>query len=164
MLTKLVFKILFKALVPIVCLVGIMSYGLYMQGGDPAALFGKIAGGAFNNMKSSVKDAGQSVQNAGKVATGNNKTTVYKWVDENGVTQFGSAPPEHGSSETLTLKDNYKGVAPATAKTQTAQPAQHNGLGPDGKPLPGVAGMNLPTSVDPAVLNGFLQTMQQREQ
>jgi len=41
---------------------------------------------------------------------------------------------------------------------------QSPGMGPDGQPLPGMAGMNLPVAVDPAVLSEFLQTMQKPKQ
>ncbi|HEX7964266.1 MAG TPA: DUF4124 domain-containing protein [Gammaproteobacteria bacterium] len=50
-------------------------------------------------------------------AGGNSKTKLYKWVDKNGVTQYGSSiPPEYASQESQQL--NSQGMV---VKTQDAQ-------------------------------------------
>lgn len=162
MLTKMVLKILLKATVPLVCVIGITSYGMYARGGDPGALFSKLLGHSIQSAKTSVQGAGDSLQSVSPIKTAKSKTKVYKWVDEYGVTQFGSAPPEGVQSTSKTYNNNANLIAaqkPVRAQHEFDQPAA--ALGPDGQPLPGVAGMNLPVAVDPAVLNEFLQTMQQ---
>lgn len=164
MLTKLVFKILLKATIPLVCIVGVMSYGLYARGGDPAALFSKLVAGSFQSAKSSVQGAGQSLQSASPVSLPSSKTTVYKWVDNEGNTQFGSAPPDgvNASSKTYNNNANLMAATPKQKKPDVNAQIQP-GMGPNGEPMPGMAGMNLPVAVDPAVLSEFLQTMQQQE-
>jgi len=119
----------------------------------------------LQSAKSSVKGAGETVQS---VATGgeSDKTTVYKWVDEYGVTQFGSHPPNGVDATTMVVNNKANVVArrkpvPTVEEQQAAQ--QGPKLGPDGEPLPGIAGMNLPVAVDPAVLSEFLQSMQQQQ-
>jgi len=150
MLTKIVLKLMLKVAVPVVCVVGIMSYGMYMRGGDPAALFTKLIGSSVQSVKSSVKGAGDSLKSASPIKP-SNKTTVYKWVDEYGVTQFGSAPPEGVSAQAKTYDNNAN------------DDQMQSGFGPDGERLPGMAGVDLPVAVDPAVLSEFLQTMQQQQ-
>ena len=165
MLVKLIFKLLFKATIPIVAVVGVMSYGYYMKGGDPGAVFAKIVDNTVQNAKSSVKDAGSSIQTASPVSTAASKTTVYQWKDENGVTVFGQRAPDDVAATTMVINNNENVVASQKAREPEPQ-AQELGaanLGPDGQPLPGVAGMNLPVSMDPDTLSDLLQTMQ-REQ
>lgn len=162
MLTKMVFKILLKATVPLVCVIGITSYGLYARGGDPGALFSKLVGNSIQSAKSSVQGAGDSLQSVSPIKSASSKTKVYKWVDEYGVTQFGSAPPEGVQATSKTYNNNANLMAAQKpVQQELEQPAA--ALGPDGEPLPGMAGMNLPVAVDPAVLNEFLQTMQQQQ-
>lgn len=166
MVMKLVLKILLKASIPIVCLVGVMSYGMYMRGGDPGASLKQMVGGSIQSVKSSVSEAGDSLQSVSPVKSASNKTTVYKWVDANGVTQFGSAPPNGVTAKSLTY-DNNANIMDAqkpVPSVQAASDAQTQpGVLPNGERMPGVAGMNLPTGVDPGVLSKFLQTMQQQQ-
>ncbi len=165
MLVKLIFKLLFKAMLPIVCVVGFLSYGYYMKGGDPGAVFAKVLDKTVQNAKSSVQGAGDSLQSVTPTTAASNKTTVYQWKDENGVTVFGQRPPEDFASETLIINNNKNVVAAQKPLAPEPEPQDVGAanLGPDGQPLPGVAGMNLPVSMDPETLSEFLQTMQ-REQ
>jgi len=165
-LTKLIFKILLKATVPVVAVVGLMSYGMYMKGGDPGAMFKKLVGNSIQSAKSSVQGAGNSLQSASPVALPGSKTTVYQWVDEYGVTQFGSKPPEGVASSAKTYDNNANLMAgvPKPQAAELAPPGTAADQGLDGENLPGVAGMNLPVAVDPAVLSDFLQTMQHQQQ
>jgi len=167
MLGKLILKILLKATIPLVMVVGVMSYGMYSRGGDPAALFSKLLGNSIQSAKSSVQGAGDAIQavKPGSSSGSSNKTTVYKWVDANGVTQFGSRPPDGVAATSMTLKNNTNVMqAQKPLPDMTAEKQTQPGMGPDGEALPGVAGMNLPVAVDPAVLSEFLQTMQQQQQ
>jgi len=165
MLTKIVLKLMLKVAVPVVCVVGIMSYGMYMRGGDPAALFTKLIGSSVQSVKSSVKGAGDSLKSASPIKP-SNKTTVYKWVDEYGVTQFGSAPPEGVSAQAKTYDNNANlmdAQKPVARQAADNDDQMQSGFGPDGERLPGMAGVDLPVAVDPAVLSEFLQTMQQQQ-
>lgn len=164
MFTKMVFKLLFKATIPLVMVAGVVSYGMYSSGGDPAALFKKLAGNSMQSVKSSIHGAGDSLESMSPVALPGSKTTVYKWVDENGNTQFGSAAPD-GINATAKTYNNNANLMAATPVRQRPDPnAPVPGMGPDGQPLPGMAGANLPVAIDPAVLSEYLQTMQQQRQ
>ncbi len=168
-MTKLIFKIIFKLCVPIICMIGVTSYGVYMRGGDPGAMLGKLAESTVDRVKSSANGAGDKVKSlassnpaSGSGSSKTIETKVYKWTDANGVTHFGSAPPEGIASDTLNIKTR-KASAPASYPSAQgygqATPAAMK-LGPDGQPLPGVAGMNLPTGGDPAEMLKFLQSVQ----
>ena len=123
MLTKMIFKLLFKAMLPIVAMVGIISYGMYMKGGDPAGMLKKVVGNLFQSAKSSVQNVGDSVASVGSgTSSSSNKTTVYQWVDEHGVTQFGSRPPEGVASSAKTFNNNanvMQAVKPRPTQAQT---------------------------------------------
>lgn len=165
MVIRIIFKLLFKATVPIVCMVGIMSYGFYMKGGDPGAVFKKLIGSSIQSAKTSVQDAGDSITSVSPIKS-SNKTTVYKWVDANGVTQFGSAPPAGIAAESKTYNNNANLMAaqkPIPRAEIDNSEAVQPGMLPNGERMPGVAGMNLPTAIDPETLSGFLQTMQQQQ-
>ncbi len=164
MLTKMILKLLLKATIPVVIIAGVMSYGMYMRGGDPAGLIRQLVGNSMQSAKSSIQGAGDSLGSLSPVALPGSKTTVYQWVDENGNTQFGSAPPKGINASAKTYNNNANLMAGTPAQKQPNPTEQQPNLSPDGQPLPGVAGMNLPTAVDPAVLSEFLQTMQQPRQ
>lgn len=159
----MIFKILLKATIPMVIIAGVMSYGMYTRGGDPAGLFKKLLGSSMQSAKSSIQGAGDSLESISPVAKSANKTTVYKWVDENGNTQFGSAPPEGINATAKTYNNNANLMAATPVQKRPDPNAQTPHLGPDGQPLPGMAGMNLPVAIDPAVLSELLQGMQQSQ-
>ena len=163
MLTRIVLKMLLKLTLSIACMVAVLSYGMHLRGGDPGALLAKVSGGAFQSAKSSVKGAGNSLKIASPVKS---KTTVYKWVDANGVTQFGSAPPDGVTAQAKTYNNNtnlMKAQKPMKSAQAAASGEGQRGFGPDGERLPGVAGMNFPTGGDPAELKAFLQALQESQ-
>ncbi len=161
---RLVFKVLFKACLPLVAMVGFLSYGLYMKGGDPAGLASKVFGNMLSDMKSTASDATQSAKSltpAMPGAASASHTQVYKWVDENGVTHFGSNAPDNGVASKVTINNNANVVAsvrdrrqPEVTETASGQPLVE-GLPPGG--LPGAAGMQLPGGLTPA---DFAELMQ----
>jgi len=110
MLWRLILKLMFKVSLPLVALVGVMSYGHYLQGGDPAAIWRTIGGGAmakasnmFGNARDGVTGLGQKVANAGDLSDGtilpSTTTQIYTWTDANGQTHYSqSAPPNQQST------------------------------------------------------------------
>ena len=162
MLTKMILKILFKATIPIVIMVGLMSYVMYMNGGNPGGIYAKLIGNSFQSAKSSIQGAGDSLKSASPGSKPSSKTTVYQWVDENGVTQFGSKPPEGIAASSKTFNNNAN-IMDAMPKPKAASYNAESIPGLDGEKLPGVAGMDLPVAVDPATMSQFLQSMQQQQ-
>lgn len=72
-----------------------------------------------------------------------NAETVYKWVDEHGVTQFSAVPPAGHTSEKL--KVEAPEAAPAEAKSAS---------GPDGRPPDIAKGVANPSAADVAAEEG----------
>ena len=135
----MIFKLLFKAMLPIVAMVGIISYGMYMKGGDPAGMFRLVLGNTIQTAKSSVQNAGDALPTVGSSTSSNHKTTVYQWVDEYGVTQFGSRPPPGVAAAEKTFNNNSNvmdSVKPLPAPTTTASSSSDI----DENNLPGIAG------------------------
>ncbi len=148
MIVKLLLKIAFKACLPLVAMVGIVSYMLYMNGGDPLSMgkqmissmdFGKSATNATSSITGTFDAIGSKV---GASPGGAKKgSTVYKWVDAAGVTQYGSAPPEDATGVTaIKLKKGPapEAIAPTTAAATPNAPVDT---------LPGMAGVKLPGGV-----------------
>ena len=126
MLARLVGKLLIKACIPLVMVAGVMSYGVHLRGGDPAALWGHVAGGAFDKAGSMFTKAKNDAAGvAGKLAqTANNSslsggdtghTQVFKWVDDAGVTHFSSAAPEGINARSISVDPNTNVLAPVVA-------------------------------------------------
>lgn len=191
MLWRLVAKLLFKACLPLVAIAGVLTYGVYLRGGDPAALWKSVAGrglSQFDAMIAGVKgDTSRAVDSiAGGVDSlatdrqGDGLTAVFTWQDADGVTHYSSSRPTGVEAGTVTVDPNTNVLAPVRAP----QVEQDTGNGSvpgtatelDGQ-LPGVAGQVLATrkpersspgdgdgalpGVDPAQLLRMLQSAEQ---
>ncbi len=88
-------KLIFKCTVMVVIFIGISNYGLYLT-------TGKVP-----SFKSMLPDLSFNTPDVSELTPSFNKDTVYKWVDENGVTQYSSEPPpEQAKAEVMTLDPN----------------------------------------------------------
>ena len=186
---RLVAKLLFKASLPLILLVGALSYGLYMQGGDPGAVLRSVAGNAMKSVTSAARNATNSVTGSlegsldtlkpGDVVEGGKAISeFYTWVDENGVTHYSSEPPADRSTDTVTVDANTNiivslpsGQPHDNQDTNFDATGNPDGAGapgtghpqtvmPDGGRLPGMAGIVLPDGVNPQSLVELLQSRQ----
>lgn len=166
MLWRLVLRMLFKACLPLVALVGVMSYGVYLRGGDPGALWqGAVQAGGdrFSRLIAGVRqDASQAVS-ALTESTGRpeapveaaGKTAVYTWQDADGVAHFSSHKPAGIDAGTMLIDPNVNVLAPVKAPLeQHAEVVQEvpdrrhatldrSSASPAERTLPGVAGQVL---------------------
>lgn len=131
------FKLLFKAMVPVVMLVGVMSYMMYIQGQDPLAPLKSVAGGIGDSISETSRSVKNAAANAGSIipdqlaATGEKKEAgrrIYRWIDSEGVTHFGTSKPDTQSPyETVSVNpndnvmDGYR--APVETKTEVTAKA-----------------------------------------
>lgn len=105
----MVSRLLLKAFIPLALLVGSLSYALYMQGGDPAALLARIAGGAVDDMAASGHAARSvAVDAVDSLATrssdsGRGADMIHTWVDENGTRHFSDRPDVTADAERVAL-------------------------------------------------------------
>lgn len=162
MFIKLVLKLLFKACLPLVAVAGILSYGLYLKGGDPMKMWSSVASRITGSIGQSTANTAQSFQNLSPIGEGSqNSTTVYSWVDANGTTHFGSQPPPGIQAKTLNINSSRNVVAPtyapartpnrsisASASTPRTVQTTSTDSGSD-ENLPGMAGMKLPIDIKP---------------
>ena len=157
MLVKMILKLLFKATLPLVAIAGVLSYGLYLKGGDPMKMWSTVG----NRLAGSIRESGantiQSVQSLNPVGQGSQtNTTVYTWVDENGTTHFGSNPPPGVAARSMTIRTNRGEVAPNhsaqqnSSSSSTGQSVQTSSTNSENNEnLPGAAGMKLPINITP---------------
>lgn len=126
MLGRMVAKLLFKACVPMVAMAGVMTYGVYLKGGDPGSLWKHVASGAFGKagaMFSKAKDDAVGLAGnltgeggvSGALTSGSATTEVFTWKDAEGVTHFGTTPPVGISTTTVRVDPNVNVVAPVEA-------------------------------------------------
>jgi len=178
MLLRLVGKLLLKATVPLVAVAGVLSYGSYLRGGDPAALWRGAADSSlaqvqkvFAGLKSDASQAAGAVSSttqgltAGLTGSDHNGSddglaTVFTWQDAQGVKHYSTVKPDHVRASTVTVDPNVNVLAPVRRQPTARQP----GTAEVGGSLPGVAGQVLSTSsggdaaaLDPAQLIRMLQ-------
>ena len=133
MLGRLVAKMIFKVCVSLLTLAGVMSFGLYLTGGNPVGLWKTVAGGAFDQVGELLIDArgsaadlasglGTSVASAHSIVGGDNarvgrgsSTEFFVWQDEQGVTHYDTAAPAGISADTITVDPNVNVVAPVSS-------------------------------------------------
>jgi len=149
MLVKLLLKIVFKASLPLVAVAGIVSYGLYLKGGDPMSMWSTIASRTMGSIRNSGADTVQSVQAlASSNSSSKKSTTVFTWVDASGTTHFGSTPPVGVVAQSKQIYTH----SPVASSAASTQPASASALPQQESPehaenLPGVAGVNLPINI-----------------
>ncbi len=163
MLWRLIAKLMFKACVPLILLAGVLTYGFYLRGGDPGAVWKGIANRASDQVASLFSDMGDDASRAAGVlsrgaasATGieteNRLTRVYTWKDASGVTHYSSAEPAGVSATSVSVDPNVNVLAPVTAAPRTSEPNYgdegDNDSADSADRLPGVAGQVLSTRSD----------------
>ena len=161
MLWRLIAKLMFKACVPLILIAGVLTYGVYLRGGDPGALWKGIAGRAsdqavslFSGMGDDASRAASALGRGAAAATGagsgtgtqNGLTQVYTWKDASGVTHYSSAEPAGVRATSVSVDPNVNVLAPVIAPkvTDTHEPADSESA----EGLPGVAGQVLSTRSD----------------
>lgn len=112
--------LIFKMIAMVVVMVGMSNYVLYiMTGRSPFDGF-KLPS-VSDAIPSSIDDITPSI---------GGKQTVYKWVDENGVTQYSSEPPPDQASTSLELDPNTNVIQaiemPEDESSSSASSKQNN--------------------------------------
>ncbi len=118
----LVFKLLFKAMIPLCIIFGIMSYLTYLNGGNPVAVFEGIGGNMMAKFNGIGESVGQLPEEVSENLKGGDKQTVYKWQDASGAWHYGEAPPDNAASlREVTLRPNENIVQSLKAPEQEAE-------------------------------------------
>ena len=125
MLFKILAKLLFKASIPLILIAGLLTYGLHLQGGDPAALW-KSAGSGFMAQAGKLiagvkKDASQAADKMGNAASGGlqgldsstgGMTQVFTWKDSEGITHYSTEAPEGVQTRKMSVNPDQNVLAP----------------------------------------------------
>lgn len=144
MLWRIVSKLVFKVTLSLALVLGVLSYGHYLRGGDPGALWKNIAGngvsrivGVLNgSLDGAKREAGAAVaalrSDAGSAdAETAGKTEVFTWKDADGVTHFGQMAPPGVASRTVTVDPNVNVLAPvrpsSTGRTENQGATESTG-------------------------------------
>jgi len=123
MLFKMIGKMLFKLSIPLFLVAGVVTYGTYSRGGDPAAMWKGFGAGVMNQfavLSSNVQEDASKVAGAvagvagdlgldnvsGGSSGGPNRTKIFTWKDANGVTQYSNVAPVGHESQTLRINPN----------------------------------------------------------
>lgn len=177
MIVRLLFKLGFKAVVPIVASLGLISYMSYTQGGDPLA-YARMMLGNSSSGPSSLERASDSVtgtfaaiydKTSGSInavnrhlSTGddeqpaigaatdkysNNGSAVYRWKDAAGNTHFGSHPDEDAIDVVLISAPKGRSSAPSDAYT-TSRSTTSNDSVPGMPEIKLPGGIKLPEGID----------------
>ena len=155
MLGKLVLKIVFKASLPLVAVAGVLSYGLYLKGGDPMSMWSTVANRTIGSIRESGANTVQSVQALAPNTQGSSSSTlVYTWVDASGTTHYGSNPPIGVAAKSMSINTQSPSPTPAAAAPTTAAAALPENVAEQTENLPGMAGVKLPVNIQPEDL-GF---------
>lgn len=125
MLLRIMAKLLLKATIPLLLIAGLFTYGVYMKGGDPAAMWKSAGSGVvaqFGSLFSGVKqDAGRAAATVSRAAEdgfgvvtpgSSSSRKVLTWKDENGVTHFGTVAPIGTQSTTVSVNPDQNVLAP----------------------------------------------------
>ncbi|MCB1754563.1 MAG: DUF4124 domain-containing protein [Gammaproteobacteria bacterium] len=93
------FRLLFKAMVPVIMLIALMSYMMYLQGQDPLMPLKSVANGLGGQYDEASRSVRRSLTGAGDALSfdvgdeENSTQRIYRWVDADGVTHFGTYRP-----------------------------------------------------------------------
>lgn len=149
-------KLLFKMAAMLFVVTGISSYMLYLTTGQHPLSHWKqqLSGFDLQNVKNSVSNLGEKLPSL--PVDGNNslssEQTVYKWVDENGVTQYSEEPPQEGVEKTelkLDINTNIVQGTPVQQNDETDEASEE------------VATANAPANLVPANTRQLIQDAQQ---
>lgn len=135
MLWRLVAKLMLKAMVPLIAVAGLFSYGVYMRGGDPSIMWKNIASGSADRVAgifSGVQiDANRAVGALSSKASGGGtagkleSTQVFTWQDADGVTHYSTSAPSSGIAQTLIVDPNVNVLAPVRAPVVVETDSNH---------------------------------------
>ena len=118
MLSRLIARLLFKAVLSLAMLLGVASYGLYLTGGDPKAVWRRVASGTIGSVGESVGGIGERVSRALDTSRGHESPVgqVWTWRDGNGLVHYASTPPAGVAATALSVDPDVNVLAPVRTR------------------------------------------------
>lgn len=120
MLSRMIARLLLKVGLSLGILLGIASYAHYLMGGDPGALWRRVAGGAIDGAADSFGELRGRVRApvaalAGGGADTPRRDSLWTWRDANGVTHYASERPAGVDAARITVDPDVNVLAPTRA-------------------------------------------------
>ena len=165
MLSRLVVRLLFKAVLSIATLLGVASYAHHLSGGDPGALWQRVAGGALDDLAASVDGLRDTAAAPLATLSGAGEgvpvraRSVWTWRDADGVVHYTGAPPTGIEASVLQIDPDVNVLAPLVPPLvpPVGEPSETRGTTPgaivrsagappatafaaEADPLPGIGG------------------------
>ena len=119
MFSRLVAGLLLKSGLSLGLLLGIAAYALYLAGGDPGALWKRLAGNAVDSVTGSLAGLGDRVDLSGTNGGARALDRVWTWRDASGQTHYATTAPAGVAASRIELDPNVNVLAPVTAPTRT---------------------------------------------
>ena len=123
MLSRLIVRLLFRVTFALALLLGVASYVHYLSGGDPGALWGKVAGGAgerlggaFAGLRERVAAPAATLAGTAASGSGGRRDSVWTWRDADGVTHYATARPAGADATLVTVDPDTNLLAPPPAR------------------------------------------------
>ena len=167
-------KLLLKAMLPFLILIGILNYTQYMRGGDPFAMWKTMGHNMMASMKSStsstlssIDDVKGDIQNMSAPGTA---TQVYAWKDAQGMMHYSTSKPSGVDAQTQSYDPDanvvQRFVAPEKPKKEpkvvSAEAAPAQAPATNGLSLPeGAAGLPQIEGLDLKQLDAILKARQE---
>ena len=135
MLWRLLGKLLFRTMASLVLVLGVLSYGHYLRGGDPGSLWKNVAGdgaqrivgvlnGSLDGLKRGAGDTFAAMRSGAGSEETAGKAVIFTWQDVDGVTHFSQTAPTGVVSRTVTIDPNVNVLVPVqqplSSETETS--------------------------------------------
>lgn len=126
MVWRILGKLLFRTTVSLVLVLGVLSYGHYLRGGDPGSLWKNIAGngaqrfvgvlnGSLDGLKRGADASVAALRSGVRSSEAAGKAVIFTWQDADGITHFSQTAPSGVTSRTVTIDPNVNVLAPVRA-------------------------------------------------
>ncbi|MGB0867813.1 MAG: DUF4124 domain-containing protein [Granulosicoccaceae bacterium] len=167
MFWRLCVKLLFKATFPLLMLLGVLNYAVYLKGGDPLAMWNKLGDNMLASFQSNASTTVAKVKAIGDVdwdlsdgALANSAagTEIFAWRDQDGTMHYSSSKPIGIEAERQSYNTNTNVVqrfkAPEKPK-KAVKPEETDAVGQPPSIEEQTEGLSLPKSLsDLPVING----------
>ena len=98
-------RLLFKATLPLIMVLGMISYVMYLNGHHPFQIFSTVS--LPQQASTFMNEINRSADSAGEVVFQRQKETIYKWQDEHGQWHYGKIRPLNAAlAEAVTIDPN----------------------------------------------------------
>lgn len=151
-------KLLLKAIVPMLILVGILNYSMAVRGGDPIAHWKGIAENALASVQNGASNAASSLNGVkddllsvdlAATSLDSSNTKVYSWKDEHGMMHYSTSKPAGIEAQSQTYDSQANIVQAFKAPEKPERTVQNELVNKTTQsPTPASTGLTLPAGAE----------------